>query len=208
MSLAETKPYEVVDGFKTEEIKPLPKHVLLRWFKKTETKGGIAIPQYRQRAGFMKGQILAVGEDCDSRLKPGVFVEFNGLGLKEWVGEQDPEHRDTVFVTRVENLYAIIVESDCGSPLVQAIGYWVFVRPDEPPKEKGGLVIPESARAGRQRREQGLIGTIVSCGFETEFIRNQRVAFNATGATAIHLGDHNDEVVLIVDADDIEGEVE
>lgn len=200
-------PYEIIDGIKIQDVRPRRRHLLIRWFRKTKTKGGILIPEYRHRANFMKGEILAVGEGCEAGLRPGVIVEFNGLGEKEWLGVQNPADRDTVFFTREENIFCI-VSGQNGKTSVQAVGDWVFIKPDPGANERNGLLIPEPARDRQRRRESGLLGTIISGWVGPGFKQGQRVVFNATAAIPIRLGDHNADIVLIIDADDVEGEVE
>lgn len=199
--------YAVVEGVEIAKLQPLPKHVLIRWLKKEETKGGILLPQTRQRSGFMKGIVLAIGPKCDPALEVGQTVEFNGLGDKEWLGVQDPADRDTVFFTRVENVYGIINRGPGDKPVLDMVGTWLLVRPDEMPKEKSGLVMVQQAREREMRQRAGLIGTVVSAGGHTAQKAGDRIAFDATGATRIHLGDHNDEVVLVIDGDLDDGAV-
>ncbi len=229
--------YEIVEGLVVADIKPLPKHVLVRWLKKTETKGGVLIPQFRQRSGFMKGQILAVGPKCDPKLQPGVLIEFNGLSDKAWVGQQDPADRDTVFFTRVENVFALVKYDGMdhedavahvkdgkppqsavdiagimgvqvtGRPILDMVGSWLLVRPDEmPERTASGLAIPKHIRDRQRRQQKGLLGEVLSAGGDVDSCeKGDRVAFDATHATPIHLGDHNDEVALVIDRDDVIG---
>lgn len=225
--------YEVIEGIPVADIKPMPKHVLVRWLKKTETKGGVLLPQNRQRAGFMRGQVLAAGPGCDSQLVPGVMIEFNGMGDKEWLGVQDPADRDTVFFTRMENVVGlvqnfVVCKKGCDIPEIMRpgsvigvddpddvatrsslamVGTWILVRPDEMPGRTGsGLIVPRHIRDGQLRQQKGLVGSVLSAGGLCDScINGDRIAFDASHATQIHLGDHNDEVALLIDNDDVIG---
>lgn len=200
--------YDVIEGYSVGRIKLLPRHVLIRWFSKTETKAGIVIPQTRERAHFMKGQLLSVGPDCGQLLKAGQLVEFNGLGQKEWLGSQSRADRDTVFFTRWENIYAIIHYDQGDTLRLEMCGEWVLVKPDEYPREKGNLLIPDQVRESAQRRRSGLTGVVRGCGADVETcIDDDHVIFDATGATQLRLGDHNGELCLIVRGEDILGRI-
>lgn len=196
--------YSVVEGVNISKLKPLPKHVLVRWLKKEQTKGGIILPQNRQRAGFMKGILLAVGPKCDDRLKVGQTIEFNGLATKEWLGVQDPADRDTVFFTRFENIYAIVDEQDAKK--LDFVWTWILVKPDAVPDELRGLLVPDSAKKAQMRQQAGLTGTVVSAGgMQDACVEGDRILFNATGATELKLGDHNGETHLVIDDEDVLG---
>jgi co-chaperonin GroES (HSP10) len=215
--------YEVIEGVDMATFLPRPMHVVIRWLKKTETKGGVILPQNRQRAHFMKGQLLAVGPQCDPKLQPGLLVEFNGISDKEFLGVQDPVDRDTVFVTRVENVFGLVdrapeaegwkgdaelAQAVVGAiPRLDMVGDWLLVRPEaQPDRTAFGLTIPGQARARAQRQQQGLVGKVLSAGGFVDTCRaGDRIAFDATHATQVHLGDHNAEVVLVIDNDAVLG---
>jgi len=191
--------YEVIEGLQTESVTPLPKHVLLRWLKKEKTKAGVIIPQYRHRAGFMKAQVLALGEGVPEELAVGDLVLFNGLGEKEWLGVQDPADRDTVFFMRAENIYGII--GDGGS--IRMLGAYMLVRPDEVKKESsGGVIIADPIRRDEQRRASAYMGEVVHAGPESGFSKGARLICDSVGSIMVRLGDHNDEILLCVDASD------
>ena len=137
--------YAVVEGVKIAELSPRPAHVLVRWLKKTETKGGVLIPQYRWRKGYMKGEVLKAGHGCDARLSPGTVIQFDSLADKEFLGVQDPVDRDTVFFLREEDIHGIITEDD-GLKRMVLCNEYVLIRPDEGEAEKAGLSVPDSAR--------------------------------------------------------------
>lgn len=199
--------YDVVEGIEIKNLRPRDKHVLIRWLKKEETKGGVLIPQTRQRSGFMKGEILSVGCKCDPKIQPGCLVEFNGLGQKEWLGVQDPHDRDTVFFTRTENVYGLVSTVD-GKPKLDMVNDWILVKP-EVEKEKGGLAVPDTAIEGSMRMRQGLIGKVVSAGSDVySCLEGDKIAFDATGATKIRVGDHNEEICLVIEDDAVLAEVE
>lgn len=201
--------YKVVEGVEIDRLKPLPRHVLVRWFRKPETKAGILIPQNRQRAGFMKGQLLAVGSDCDPALKAGMLIEFNGLGDKLFVGVQDPDDRDTVFGTRYENVYGIVGSHDGDSSTLDMVGSWILVTPDViPEKRESGLLLPGQARETELRHRRGLTGIVDSAGgMQSACVAGDHIVFNAANATRIRIGDHNDAIKLVISGDDEDGDV-
>jgi co-chaperonin GroES (HSP10) len=104
----EGRDYAQVEGVFIASLVPMPHHVLVRWLKRTETKGGVLIPQNRQRKSFMKGQILRVGDGCDLGLREGALIQFDSLAEKEWLGVQDPADRDPVFFMREEDIHGVL----------------------------------------------------------------------------------------------------
>src|ERR1051326_4531732 len=100
--------YAQVEGVFIASLVLRPHHVLVRWLKRTETKGGVLIPQNRQRKMYMKGTILSVGPNCDPALKPGLNVQFDSLSEKEPWGPWDPADRDPVFFMREEDIHGLL----------------------------------------------------------------------------------------------------
>lgn len=187
--------YEVIEGYEVDKIKPFPKHVLLRWCHKEETKSGVLIPQNRQRANLMRGQVLAVGPDCDPLLQKGKYVEFNGLSEKEWLGPQDPADRDTVFFIREEELMGVL---DGG---FMALGDWVLIKPNEKPRESNGILIPQE-KDPRKRFGTGIVKDVGPQG-DPELI-GCNVLYNEWMCIDLKLGDFEGELHNLVHSDEVE----
>lgn len=99
----------VLGGRSLDDFKPRFGHALIRWLGRRETKGGVILPQNRQRAGMCKGILLRLGPvgDDESELREGQTIIFDLNCDKEFVGPQIPGNEDPVFVMRVEDIMAI-----------------------------------------------------------------------------------------------------
>ena len=141
-------PYKVIEGIEIAKLKMLPKHVLVRWLKKEESKGGVLMPQNRQRKGYMKGQILSVGPDCSLHLEVGQTIQFESLADKEFLGVQDPADRDSVFAMRQEDIHGILEVEANGFTSFFPLNDYLVLKPDHGPREVGGIAVPEHLRKG------------------------------------------------------------
>lgn len=147
---------KTIDGFDLDTFRPLPYVVAIRWMTKKETKGGVLIPQNRWRKGYMQGEVLAVGADCSPNLLVGETVQFDSLADKEFIGEQDPADRDTVFLIREEDIHGIIRDRD-GVKSMDLLNEYVLVKPDLGPDEMSGVVVPEHLRVQKNFTRSGWI---------------------------------------------------
>lgn len=91
-------------------IKPLEDRVLLRPVKPEErTKGGIILPDTAQEKS-QEGEVVAVGDDENIKVKPGdrvLFARYSGTEVKI-------DGIEYVIVNR-SDLLAVIDRSDAGS---------------------------------------------------------------------------------------------
>ena len=182
--------YKEVDGVNLDTFKPLPHHLCLRWLKKEETKGGVLIPQYRQRKLYARGVVLSVGPEVNPRLYPGRVVMFNISCEKEWLGVQDPADRDTVFTTMDENVLGTI-ERDGETTRVDCVDGWILIKPDEGKDYVSGLVRSEITKEQERFSATGWFGFVESVGEDVECCKvGDRVAYQAGGSLGILLGDH------------------
>lgn len=147
---------KVIDGFDLDTFRPLPYVVAIQWKTKKETKGGVLIPQNRWRKGFMQGEVLNVGAGCSTKLLVGETVQFDSLADKEFLGEQDPADRDTVFLIREEDIHGIIRERD-GVKSMEMLNEYVMVKPDLGPEEINGIAVPDHLRATKNWTRGGRI---------------------------------------------------
>lgn len=179
--------YSVVEGIDLSQLKPMPKHLLVRWLGKTETKGGVILPQNRQRVGLMKGVLLKVGSGCDARLSEGLTVEFDGLCEKEFLGAQIPGDRDPVFFMREEDLIGIV----WGPGNLEMLNKRILSLPDKDAAEKYGLVVLSLEQKG-----QMVSGVVVSkdAKDDCDFNVGDRVFYDRGTATELKLGDFDGEL--------------
>jgi co-chaperonin GroES (HSP10) len=191
--------YEVVEGISVKDLLPMPHHLLLRWLDRKETKGGVLMPENRQRKGIMKGVILAKGYDCDTRLQIGDTVQFHGLCDKEFVGPQCPGDRDPVFFMREEDVIGVRMAKH-----LLPINGIVLVEPDLAPQEKGGIAIVNREQGGMLRS-----GTVYD--YDTVEIKDlsvgDRLYFHSNIAEQLRLGDFEGRLVYVLrykDADALE----
>lgn len=199
--------YSVIEGIVIKDFQPLPHHVMIRWLKKEETKGGIIIPQYRQRAHFMKGIVLALGPRCNVMLEVGQTVQFNGLSEKEFIGVQDPADRDTVFLFTDEQIFGIVSYDENQKPSIQSVGEWVLVKPDEAKENK--IVMTDSVKATVRRNSFAWQGEVVSSGnMADSCVPGDRIAYTTSGATGVMIGDHNGIQCVVIHNEDVVGIME
>lgn len=132
----------VIEGVDLSRLNPMPHHLVIRWEGKKETKGGILIPQDRERLGLMNGEVLLVGQECDPRLKPGQLVQFSMATCeKEFLGSQTPGDRDPVFFCREEELIGILQRDlKTSKSSIELLNNCLLVRPELKPEERGGLL--------------------------------------------------------------------
>jgi len=196
---------EVVEGFGVDDIKPLPHHILIRWPGKQETKGGILLPEDRERAGRMNGVILAIGPECDKRLAVGQSVQFSMHAEKEFLGPQSPGDRDPVFFMREEDLIGILTK-DGFKVTIELLNGCVLCKPEIKPEEKSGLLIVD--REGK--REGNTWGTVLQLDTEkdNDFKVGDVVLYKKNMAGALgdspvcaeefRLGDFSEDVLHII----------
>jgi co-chaperonin GroES (HSP10) len=151
-------PYQEIEGINISTFNLRPHHVMIRWLKKEETKGGILLPQNRQRKSFMIGSVLKVGPECVENLIIGSKVQFNSMCDKEFLGPQDPSDRDTVFIMIDDEIHGIIKEGEKSS--FHPFHDFVMIKQDEHKKEVCGLVAPVDPRMPMEPRE----GVVISVG--------------------------------------------
>lgn len=198
--------YKVIEGFPLEGIRPLPKHVLVRWMSKKETKAGVLIPQNRERAHLMRGQVLAVGPECDQKLEPGQEIAFDGLTEKEWLGPQSPPDRDTCFFFRVENVYAVVRRVYGKAPEMDMVGSWILVRPDPSAGEKSGLMLANLDGGERKRTRGAWTGEALSVGSEAgSCVKGDMVVYETRFAKDFQVGDFDGEICVVVTDEDVVG---
>lgn len=194
--------YRFIDGVEVAKVKLLPGHVMVRWLHKEETKGGIILPQNRQRAHFMKGEVLSVASDCRP-LVPGQLIEFDGMCEKSFIGGQNPDGRDVVFVMRIERVYGTVRYED-GKPTLDLIRDHILVRPDVHPSEVGGLIVTETNGENIRRRARSWKGEVLRCGERVEnCMAGDRIVYETSLAASIKMGDHNAETCIIINDMDV-----
>src|SRR3990167_5206282 len=98
----------VIEGVDVNRLKPMPKHIVVEWDGRPETKGGVIIPETRHRASYMLGWVLAAGLDCDESLTVGTRIMFDGLCDKEFIGPECPGDRPPVFFMRAEYVLGVV----------------------------------------------------------------------------------------------------
>lgn len=148
MTADTVNPYAVVEGVEIATLRMLPKHVLVRWLKKVESKGGVLMPQNRQRRSYMKGEILSIGPDCSHHLEVGQTIQFESLADKEFLGVQDPADRDSVFAMREEDIHGILETHENGFTSFFPLNDYILLKPDQGMDEVGGVLMPEHLRKG------------------------------------------------------------
>lgn len=96
--------YKVIENVDMEKFRPMPHHIVVRWLRRLETKGGVLIPEIRERANYCNGIVLK-GSDCTfGDIKKDDLICFDSLAEKEFIGGQQPSDRDPVFIMREEDV--------------------------------------------------------------------------------------------------------
>ena len=202
MYLSESYDYSVIEGVEIAKVKLLPGHVMVRWLHKEETKGNIILPQNRQRAHFMKGEVLCLAPDCAPLVK-GQHIEFDGLCEKVFIGSQQPNDRDVVFVMRIERIYGTVRYED-GKPTLDMIRDHILLRPDPHPTELAGLIVTESTGENMRRRARAWVGEVIRTGERVESCQpGDRIAYATSYAAPLKMGDHNAETCIIIQDMDV-----
>lgn len=183
----EAQDYSIVEGFKISELRPRPKHILVRWYSKKETKGGVLLPEYRHRAGILRGQVLAVGPECDKRLTVGCVVQFGGLVEKEFLGPQIPGDRDPVFFMREESVVGLLGHSDDGA-ILDLINGNVLITPDLKDSEKSGIIIVNREKSLNEYTVSGIVADLDPEG-SYEFKKGDRLYYHSQFVEEIKVGD-------------------
>lgn len=96
--------YQIIENVDMEKFQPMPHHIVVRWLNRTETKGGVIIPEIRERSNYCNGIVLKVSERTNGDVKQGDLVCFDSLADKEFIGGQKPSDRDPVFIMREEDV--------------------------------------------------------------------------------------------------------
>lgn len=206
----ETKEYDYrfIEGVEIAKAKMLRGRLMVRWLHKEETKGGVILPQNRQRAHFGKGQVLAIGDDCKP-LMPGQFIQFDAQCEKTWIGEQNPAGRDTVFVMDIERVYGTISRDAGDNPVMDMIRDHILLRPDPHPSEVRGFIVTETIQENERRRAQGWQGTVLRTGEKVDScVPGDRIAYETSYAAPLKMGDHNAETCIIIQDRDVVGILE
>lgn len=197
VKVEEKEDYSVIEGVPIGNLRPMPHHILVRWPGKNETKGGILIPQDRERLGRMNGEVLAVGPDCDDRLHPGKLVQFSGVCEKEFLGSQSPNGRDPVFFMREEDLFGILYKDHKGFDVtMELLNGFVLTRPERKPFEISGVIVPD-----RDAKDSfGVWGEVLQIDrkAKTEFNVGDSVLYPRNIAEEIRVGDYSSEVLHLV----------
>lgn len=192
----------VVEGVDLSRLHPRPKHILVRWRKRVETKGGVLMPENRQRAGIMSGEVVLVGPNCHEAVLPGVEVQFDGLCEKEFLGPQVPGDRDPMFFMRVEDVFGVINRGERVS--IQPINGFVLVEPDRPEVEKAGVLIVSKRDEVEDSRVQTGRVTASSNGVQV----GDRVVYRRSVAHELKLGDFEGQFRHVVPSKAIEAVLE
>lgn len=173
-----TDPYQVIEGVDIGTLSLRPHHVLVRWLKKEETKGGILLPQNRQRKSYMVGIVLKAGPESANKVIPGAKIQFNSLCDKEFMGAQDPADRDSVFVMVDDEIHGIIVGADEFIPVLDL----VLIKPDLVQREVSGIIV--TAEPGKPMAAKEGVIVLVGDGVkdEEELSTGLRVAYDPTVA--------------------------
>ena len=191
------KEYKVIEGIDLSALSPRPHHILIRWHGRSETKGGIIIPQDRERMGRMNGEVLLVGPKCDPRIKPGSIVQFSQFSEKEFLGPQSPDGRDPVFFMLEENVFGILTRTGDGfTPTIEMLNGCVLTRPELQPKEKGGLIVVD--REATQSFSIWAEVVAVDKEANVEFNVGDSVLYPQNMAEDFRLGDFTSEVLNVV----------
>lgn len=191
--MAETEvSYDVVDGVEIATLKLMPRHLLVRWGDRKETKHGIIMPQNRQRAGIMKGTVLAVGPECDSRFSKGDVVQFIALCEKEFLGRETPGDRDPVFFMREENVIGIHM----GPGALELLNEFLLVRQDQEAEEKAGIKIVN--RDQKTIMNSGIVVRLDNSLSPEDVGIGQRVFYHSSTADEMKLGDFDGQLVQVV----------
>lgn len=185
--------YSVVEGVDIASFKPMPNHLLVRWPGKKETKGGILIPQNRERLGLMNGEILAVGPKCNPRFYPGKVIQFSMFCEKEFLGAQNPADRDTVFFMTEENVLGI-VHKDVNA--IELVNGNVLTRPEKKPEEVSGLLTVNRD----DKTSFSVWGEVVQVDAETinEYKVGDSILYDRNMAEELRLGDFEAELMHVV----------
>lgn len=184
--------YDVIDGVEIETLKLMPQHLLIRWGDRKETKGGIIMPQNRQRAGIMKGTLLKIGADCDPRFEVGQTVQFIGLCEKEFLGGETPGDRDPVFFMREENVVGI----HRGPGDLEIVNEFLFIEQDQEAEEKAGIKI-----VNREQKTIMRSGVVIRADNNLppeDVAAGNRVFYHSSSADDLKLGDFEGQLVHVV----------
>jgi len=206
--------YDLVEDVNLSTFKPMPHHLVVRWLKKVESKGGVLYPENRQRKNYMKGEILVSGECDNTDLKEGVTIQFESLCDKQFLGVQDPADRDPVFIMREEDVHGVLIPSFTNNKMqmiFEPMNEYVLLKPDEGKKEFGKLIVPESiGKAG----EKVWSGVVISVGPKVKsepkyrdlgVLPAHRVAYDAFTASEVIL---NEDKHVLLRVEYIMGEVD
>ena len=88
------------------------------------------------------------------------------------------------------------------------VGSWVLVRPDQVGREKSGLAMIESYRQRKAKQSQGWTGKVLSAGGDVDScVGGDHIVFDSRNATELKLGDHSGELCLVIEGDDVIGHI-
>lgn len=192
--------YAVIAGVDLSKLKPRPHHILVRWLDRKVTKGGILMPQNRQRAGIMKGVLLLVGPHCDYRLQVGKTIQFGGLCEKEFLGGETPGDRDPVFFMREEDVLGVR-----DGARLDPISKVLIVKPDQEDAEKSGIVVVD-------RKQKGIMKSGIIKQYDDALLQEDdfdagegfRVFYHSATAEELKLGDFDAEMNHVIKWRDVE----
>ncbi len=184
------------------DFRPRDHHLLVRWLCRTETKGGILMPENRVRAGIMKGVILGMGHGCDPRLEVGQTIHFGSYTEKEFVGPECPGDRDPVFFMRDEwaNNGGVIGIREEGGRL-QIVNGLVLIRPDKNEDvTAGGIARPTTeVTPWDAQLPGGVVANMdVDLAGTADFGIGDRVFYRRNTADELKLGDFEGELHHVV----------
>ncbi len=184
--------YDIIDGVELAKLKLMPRHLLVRWGDRKETKHGIIMPQNRLRAGIMKGTILAVGPECDARIVKGDIIQFIALCEKEFLGGETPGDRDPVFFMRDENVIGIHM----GPGALELLNDFLLVSQDRAPEEKAGIKILN--RDQKTEMRSGIVVRLDNSLSPEDVGIGQRIYYHQSTADEMKLGDFDGQLVHVV----------
>ena len=197
MTETQERLYSIVEGVQLALLTPMPHHILVRWPGKKETKGGIIVPENRERLGLMNGDILLVGTDCDERLQPGRTIQFSMLCEKEFMGPQCPGDRDPVFFMRDEDVFGIVTKGPDGrNASLDLINGCVLTKPEIKPSEIAGLItVDRDAKTSFSVWGEVLQ---VDTASETGFNVGEEILYPRNMAEELRLGDFEADLMHVV----------
>lgn len=198
--------YTIVSGLNLTFFKPMPKHLVVRWLGRKETKHGILMPQTRERCGVMSGIILAMGKDCDVALEVGQKIQFGSFTEKEFIGPECPADRDPVFFMAEMDVIGYIQLEPLtylhGGTLMP-INKNLFVKPDLEVAEKSGLTMIN--RDQKQIMRSGVVMRYDDIGLLDEDVKTgDRVFYHSATAEEVKLGDFTAELIHVVKWNSVE----